>query len=81
MISVHSLFLLTWPVFVTSTGDAKLGDLNVSRVCRSGALMQTVIGTPYYMGPEVTCMPCLAYFWGQSLVISLVPAALVRKKI
>jgi NIMA (never in mitosis gene a)-related kinase len=34
-------------------GTAKLGDLNVSKLTKGDDLMQTKIGTPYYMAPEV----------------------------
>lgn len=34
-------------------GTIKLGDLNVSKVCRGEALMFTQTGTPYYASPEV----------------------------
>jgi len=40
-------------VFLSSDGTAKLGDLNVSKLIKGDDLMQTKIGTPYYMAPEV----------------------------
>mmetsp|Transcript_3478 Transcript_3478/g.8095 ORF Transcript_3478/g.8095 Transcript_3478/m.8095 type:complete len:478 (-) Transcript_3478:480-1913(-) len=40
-------------VFLASDGTAKLGDLNVSKLTKGDDLMQTKIGTPYYMAPEV----------------------------
>lgn len=40
-------------VFLSSDGTAKLGDLNVSKLTKGDDLMQTKIGTPYYMAPEV----------------------------
>ena len=39
-------------VFLTSTGGAKLGDLNVAKVMEAG-LHNTQTGTPYYASPEV----------------------------
>ena len=39
-------------IFLTSTGDAKLGDLNVSKVAKQG-MLSTQTGTPYYASPEV----------------------------
>ena len=39
-------------VFLTSTGSAKLGDLNVAKVSQAG-LHNTQTGTPYYASPEV----------------------------
>lgn len=39
-------------VFLFSNGNAKLGDLNVSKVARRG-LGHTQTGTPYYASPEV----------------------------
>ena len=39
-------------VFLTKNGDAKLGDLNVSKVANEGFLW-TQTGTPYYASPEV----------------------------
>lgn len=40
-------------VFLMKDGTVKLGDLNVSKVCRSEGLMFTQTGTPYYASPEV----------------------------
>jgi NIMA (never in mitosis gene a)-related kinase len=37
---------------LTLEGDAKLGDLNVSKVAKQG-LLHTQTGTPYYASPEV----------------------------
>lgn len=39
-------------VFLTKDGTVKLGDLNVSKIAKAGAL-QTQTGTPYYASPEV----------------------------
>ena len=39
-------------VFVNKQGDIKLGDLNVSKVVKSG-VAYTQTGTPYYASPEV----------------------------
>jgi len=40
-------------VFLMKDGKIKVGDLNVSKVCQTGGLMFTQIGTPYYACPEV----------------------------
>ena len=40
-------------LFLMKSGDLKLGDLNVSKVARHGALLHTQTGTPYYASPEV----------------------------
>ena len=39
-------------IFLTNSGDIKLGDLNVSKVAKKG-LVYTQTGTPYYASPEV----------------------------
>jgi NIMA (never in mitosis gene a)-related kinase len=39
-------------VFLCSSGDVKLGDLNVSKLAKNG-LLNTQTGTPYYASPEV----------------------------
>ena len=39
-------------VFLYTNGDAKIGDLNVSKVTRAG-IGHTQTGTPYYASPEV----------------------------
>lgn len=39
-------------VFLTKTGEVKLGDLNVSKVLKNGLCMSQT-GTPYYASPEV----------------------------
>ncbi|GIL47477.1 hypothetical protein Vafri_4297, partial [Volvox africanus] len=41
-------------IFVTASGDLKLGDLGLSRYFSSRTFQaQTTVGTPYYMSPEV----------------------------
>ena len=39
-------------VFLDKTGEARLGDLNVSKVAKAG-ILYTQTGTPYYASPEV----------------------------
>lgn len=39
-------------IFLNSNGEAKLGDLNVSKIAKNG-LLYTQTGTPYYASPEV----------------------------
>ena len=39
-------------VFLFECGQAKLGDLNVSKIAKNG-LLYTQTGTPYYAAPEV----------------------------
>ena len=37
-------------IFLTKDGQAKLGDMNVSKIAKKG-LLQTQTGTPYYASP------------------------------
>ena len=39
--------------FLSSKGEVRIGDLNVSKVIKDDKLMKTQIGTPYYMAPEM----------------------------
>lgn len=39
-------------IFINEEGDYLIGDLNISKVLKSG-LAQTQIGTPYYASPEI----------------------------
>ena len=39
-------------VFLTWSGEVRLGDLNVSKIAKKG-LLYTQTGTPYYASPEV----------------------------
>jgi len=39
-------------IFLNKNGEAKLGDMNVSKVAKKG-LLYTQTGTPYYASPEV----------------------------
>lgn len=55
--SLHQLKILhrdlkSANIFLTKEGEAKLGDLNVSKVAKKG-LLYTQTGTPYYASPEV----------------------------
>ncbi len=40
-------------VFIDKYGNYKLGDMNVSKICKSSSLAYTQTGTPYYAAPEV----------------------------
>jgi len=40
-------------VFLNKDGNAKLGDLNVSKIAQKNGLLFTQTGTPYYASPEV----------------------------
>ena len=40
-------------IFLNKNGDAKIGDMNVSKVLKIGLLNNTQTGTPYYASPEV----------------------------
>ena len=40
-------------IFLNKNGDAKIGDMNVSKVLKMGLLNNTQTGTPYYASPEV----------------------------
>ncbi|CAM9227976.1 unnamed protein product, partial [Heterosigma akashiwo] len=39
--------------FLGEGDTVKLGDMNVSKRMKDGALLQTQTGTPYYMSPEI----------------------------
>lgn len=39
-------------IFMNKDGQAKLGDMNVSKVAKKG-MLYTQTGTPYYASPEV----------------------------
>lgn len=39
-------------IFLTTKGEIKIGDMNVSKLAKKG-LLYTQTGTPYYASPEV----------------------------
>jgi NIMA (never in mitosis gene a)-related kinase len=44
----------TQNIFLTSNGTIKLGDFGISKVLENSITSaKTVVGTPYYMSPEV----------------------------
>ena len=45
--------LKTLNIFLTKSLEIKIGDLGVARVLSKGSLAKTVIGTPYYLSPEI----------------------------
>ena len=40
-------------IFLTGNNTVKLGDFGISKVLETGLVAMTVVGTPYYMSPEV----------------------------
>lgn len=40
-------------IFLTGNNTVKLGDFGISKVLETGLIAMTVVGTPYYMSPEV----------------------------
>ncbi len=46
--------LKTQNIFLTSTGDIKIGDFGIARVLQhTYDCANTAIGTPYYLSPEI----------------------------
>jgi NIMA (never in mitosis gene a)-related kinase len=56
---IHSLKILhrdmkTINVFLTDNGEVRIGDLGVAKVAQDQSMFaQTVVGTPYYLSPEL----------------------------
>jgi NIMA (never in mitosis gene a)-related kinase len=44
------IFIQSANIFLNKSGEAKLGDLNVSKIAKNG-LLYTQTGTPYYASP------------------------------
>ena len=55
--------LKTQNIFLTKAGDAVLGDFGIARVFKSQKkeMASTVIGTPYYMSPEIMASKAYDY--------------------
>ncbi|KAL4445119.1 hypothetical protein ABPG74_018847 [Tetrahymena malaccensis] len=51
-LSIYHRDLKSANVFMNKDGSIKLGDFNVSKICKQG-LLYTQTGTPYYASPEV----------------------------
>lgn len=49
-LKVMYFVILSANVFLTKSGAAKLGDMNVSKIAKNG-LLYTQTGTPYYASP------------------------------
>lgn len=43
----------TLNVFLTSDNDVRLGDLGVARLLSDASYAETIVGTPYYLSPEL----------------------------
>jgi NIMA (never in mitosis gene a)-related kinase len=40
-------------IFLSSTGDIKLGDFGIAKVLSETGFAETMVGTPYYLSPEI----------------------------
>lgn len=45
--------LKTANIFMNAGGHVKIGDFGISKVLTTNAQAQTVLGTPYYISPEM----------------------------
>lgn len=70
-LKVKLLLFQSANVFLTKSGLAKLGDMNVSKIAKNG-LLYTQTGTPYYASPEVwkdQPYDCKSDIWSLGCVI------------
>lgn len=45
--------LKTANIFLTQDGTIKVGDFGISKMLNTRSQAQTVVGTPYYLSPEI----------------------------
>ena len=45
--------LKTLNIFLTKEGSLKIGDLGVAKILNSDSFANTLVGTPYYLSPEM----------------------------
>ena len=58
LVDIHKIKILHWGVkslniFLKQEKDIRVGDLGVTKVLNQTSFAKTVIGTPYYLSPEI----------------------------